>query len=134
MLTVSNPPGFLHHLTLADVTRFRDAEWETRERAYHDTAVDDLNALVRKYNGLAPYAVRRPYYMLSAELDKAYRDSGEDILQGIAERAKGGSFVPRGDDVGQSGDRASPGSFASSEPLRFRELIREWWSSLRTRS
>src|ERR1700761_5152419 len=47
----------------ADVRALRDGEWETRERAYHDSALAEVNSLVRKYNGLAPYAVRRAYYV-----------------------------------------------------------------------
>ncbi len=86
MLTISQPPALLPRLTTAEVSVLRDSEWETRERAYHDTAIDEINSLVRKYNGMAPYSVRRPYYMRVAELEKAYRDSGEDILHGLAKR------------------------------------------------
>jgi len=137
MLTTSNPPALLPRLTLADVSRLRDAEWEARELAYHDTAVEELNALVRKYNGLAPYAVRRPYYMRNAELDKAYRDSGEDILRGIAERANPSASTPaygardESDLVGKGG---SPDASRESEPLRFGDLIREWFTTFRRRT
>lgn len=136
MLTLSQPPGLLPKLSLAQVTALRDAEWEARERAYHDSAVDDLNALVRKYNGLAPYAVRRPYYTRTAELEKAYKDSGEDILRGIAEMAstRGGpalSMKPGSADPDSESGWGSRGS-ASDEgwvPLRLRHFVRRWLSS-----
>ena len=73
---MSQPAGLLPPLTLSYVRALRDAEWEERERAYHDTAVEELNSLVRKYNALAPYAVRRPYHVLQVELEKAYQECG----------------------------------------------------------
>ncbi|KAJ7212588.1 hypothetical protein GGX14DRAFT_542554 [Mycena pura] len=38
-----------------------------REAAYHATALAEVNDRVRRYNALAPYAVRRPLYTLEAE-------------------------------------------------------------------
>ncbi|EED81082.1 predicted protein, partial [Postia placenta Mad-698-R] len=83
MLTISQPAALLPRLTLSSVTSLRDAEWEARERAFHEKAIDEMNALVRKYNGLAPYAVRRAYHSRSAEVDKVYRDAAQDILHGL---------------------------------------------------
>ena len=91
MLTLSRPVSLLPAMTLEDVAALRDAEWEARERAYHETAIGELNALVRKYNGLAPYTVRRGYYALDVELDRGYRESAEDIFTGIQERLKAGA-------------------------------------------
>ncbi|GLB34226.1 putative protein with domain of unknown function (DUF1992) [Lyophyllum shimeji] len=88
MLTLSTPPGLLHTFKLSDVRSFRDPEWEQRERSYHQVALEDLNALVRKYNGLAPYAVRRPYYMHNVEMDRLYEESAEEILRELGERAR----------------------------------------------
>ncbi|CAL1700074.1 unnamed protein product [Somion occarium] len=136
MLTLSQPPALLPKLTLADVTSLRDTEWEARERAYHDAAVEELNALVRKYNGLAPYAVRRPYYMRNAELEKAYRDSAEDILRGIAKRANTLATTPRNgqgafdDDEGKTGVE-SGGDLA---PIRLRDILKQWLSGFIRRS
>ena len=109
---------------------FRDEEWITREHAYHTVAVDELNALVRKYNGLAPYAVRRPYYTLNAELDRAYSDAGTDVLTSLTESARqtlGRRPVGRGlisDDDGD-GSTAPPG--AHGEPLRIWDVIVGWF-------
>ncbi|KAI8982745.1 hypothetical protein BD414DRAFT_523325 [Trametes punicea] len=88
-ISAAHPAALLPKLTLADVIALRDPEWEERERGYHDTALEELNSLVRKYNGMAPYAVRRSYYVRSVELERVYREAGEDILKGLEERAKG---------------------------------------------
>ncbi|GAA5865388.1 hypothetical protein JCM1840_001551 [Sporobolomyces johnsonii] len=50
---------------------WKDPEWEAREKSYHDTAIKSLNDLVRKYNVIAPYHVRRPLLTLRNELDSA---------------------------------------------------------------
>ncbi|KAI9434410.1 hypothetical protein F5148DRAFT_83597 [Russula earlei] len=52
MLTLSGRS--LHGMSLADARALRDREWEARERAYHESALRELNLLVRKYNALAP--------------------------------------------------------------------------------
>lgn len=57
MLTIPQPAPFLAPLSLSTVTSLRDREWEERERTYYDTAIAELNSLVRKYNAIAPYAV-----------------------------------------------------------------------------
>ncbi|KAL4081508.1 hypothetical protein V8B97DRAFT_1863572 [Scleroderma yunnanense] len=86
MLTVSKPAAMLPTLSLATVMAMRDREWEDRERSYHDTAIAELNSLVRKYNAMAPYAVRRPYYTREVELDKTYEECGEEILRAVEEK------------------------------------------------
>ncbi|TCD61363.1 hypothetical protein EIP91_008553 [Steccherinum ochraceum] len=134
MLTISQPTGLLPKLTVAEAGALQDAEWEARERAYHDSAIDELNSLVRKYNGLAPYAVRRPYYLRSAELEKAYRDSAEDILRGIAERVNAplpalSTGSGYSEDIDPDGDQGARGSASTTiqdsawVPLRLRDII-----------
>ncbi|KAI0313136.1 hypothetical protein OF83DRAFT_1086534 [Amylostereum chailletii] len=112
-------------LTLADVQAHRDPEWEARERAYHDTAVGELNALVRKYNGLAPYAVRRAYYVLGVELEKVYEESGADVLEGVMRRVESGDeAIGRGyveEGGGQGGGRGEGGV------LRVWDVILGWF-------
>ncbi|KIM76339.1 hypothetical protein PILCRDRAFT_77840 [Piloderma croceum F 1598] len=129
-LTLSKPPAHLYQLTLADITAMRDPEWEERERKYHDTAVEDVNALVRKYNGLAPYAVRRAYYARTVELEKAYTDAGSDILRGIKERGskRVNSIAPEGNIEASEETRAV--GMDGSHLLRIRDVIREWLSKL----
>lgn len=131
-LTILQPAAMLPSLSLGSVTSLRDREWEERERSYHDTAVTELNSLVRKYNALAPYSVRRPYYSREAELAKAYQDCGDDILCGISERrreihGKSGASPPS--EVEPSVDIDA----STTYPLRFRDIIRRWFVKLRDR-
>ncbi|KAH8096641.1 hypothetical protein BXZ70DRAFT_896054 [Cristinia sonorae] len=132
MLTIAQPPALLPKLTLSDVTALRDTEWESREQAYHDSAIDELNSLVRKYNGLAPYAVRRPYYLRSTEIERAYRESGPDILRGIAERVNGPDpLVVRGNtesDGGSGGQGSGGGHDPGWVPLGLGDVLRRWLS------
>ncbi|KAK0491555.1 hypothetical protein IW261DRAFT_1438315 [Armillaria novae-zelandiae] len=87
-LTTNHPAQFLAQFNLNDVKRHRDPDWEMRERTYHDTAVEGVNALVRKYNGLAPYSVRRPYYNRSVEIGMLYEDCAGEIMKQLAERVE----------------------------------------------
>ena len=133
MLTISRPPSALTSLTLEQISAFRDKEWEGRERAYHTTALEEVNSLVRKYNAMAPYAVRRGHYALEPELERAYRMSAEDILAGIAERVKTGTTGLRQAGRADWDDEREPGQAqgdASWAPVRIRDVIREWLSKL----
>ncbi|KAI0045118.1 hypothetical protein FA95DRAFT_1589912 [Auriscalpium vulgare] len=127
MLTLEQPAALLPALTLADVTNLRDTEWEARERAYHDSALAEINSLVRKYNALAPYAVRRPYYALAAELEKAYSESGTDILAGVDERLSDSESSRRGgvDVDDERYARRVPSTQIGDLP-RIRDVVRSW--------
>ena len=58
---------------LVDVaTRYRDAEWEERERAYHVHELKRLNDLIRKHNHLAPFTARKGLMVLDVELGAMY--------------------------------------------------------------
>lgn len=129
-LTTSHPAALLPSLSLSDATSLRDSEWEGRERAYHEAALGDVNALVRKYNTLAPYAVRRPYYTLRAEVDRVYQECGADILQGIAERVAGTSGLRAGGSTAEDADEAGGPSVELGPPLRIRDVIRHWLAKL----
>ncbi|KAJ7208017.1 hypothetical protein GGX14DRAFT_634857 [Mycena pura] len=72
----------------AHASSFRDPKWAAREAAYHAAALAEVNDRVRRYNALAPYAVRRPLYTLEAELAGAYERAVEGIARGLADRAK----------------------------------------------
>ncbi|KAF9238797.1 hypothetical protein BU15DRAFT_47243 [Melanogaster broomeanus] len=130
-LTVSQPAALLPSLSLSMITSLRDREWEERERSYHDAAIAELNSLVRKYNAVAPYAVRRPYYARDSELAEVYRDCGEEILRGIAKRSQElpGHPVPRFNTKLFRGDEGVGGGI----PLRLRDLIIQWLQRLRRR-
>lgn len=56
---------------------------------------------------MAPYAVRRAYYVREKELEKAYWDGGEAILEGIRERLKDGR-LPTVSDVSDEDDANRP--------------------------
>jgi hypothetical protein len=58
------------------------------KRAYHDSALAEVNSLVRKYNALAPYAVLRAYYVREVELARIYHESGEEILRELEGRLR----------------------------------------------
>lgn len=93
LLTMSNPPALLHTISLQDIKSLRDPAWVERERKYHETAIEEVNSLVRKYNGLAPYSVRRPYYDRSVEIDRLYDGCAEDISRELADRARGAKLL-----------------------------------------
>ncbi|KAF8076826.1 hypothetical protein FPV67DRAFT_1618780 [Lyophyllum atratum] len=132
MLTLSTPPALYHTFTLPYIRAFRDQEWEQRERSYHLFALEKLNALVRKYNGLAPYAVRRPYYIHDVEMEKLFEDAAEDIFHQLAERAQAtGSKA----EISTSSNTASSSGMGSgartlSQTWRLRDLFRAWWKAL----
>ncbi|EIW76181.1 hypothetical protein CONPUDRAFT_84848 [Coniophora puteana RWD-64-598 SS2] len=105
MLTLSHHPSVSPTPSHESIAAFRDAAWEARERAYHDESIAQLNALVRKYNGVAPYVVRRAYYSREAELARAYEGAVQDIHAGIEERSRAAAgALERG--VGMSGEVA----------------------------
>jgi DnaJ homolog subfamily C member 28 len=92
IITSSTPPDRLPHIIPADIGRIRDKEWESRERSFHDSALDEVNKFVRKYNGLAPYAVRRSYYLKEVEMAKMYEDAVEEIVEALQQRLRNGSL------------------------------------------
>ena len=129
MLTLSRRlPG---ELSLADLRALRDKEWEARERAYHESALEEVNALVRKYNGLAPYAVRRAYYVRDVELDRAYEESAEDIIQELEGRL-GGSGAGSPDGTAVRGEEDVMGAQSQGNVLRLRDLFRRWFRGRRS--
>lgn len=95
----------------------RDTEWEARERGYHDTAIEEVNSLVRRYNGVAPYPVRKPYHDRKTELDRAYQESAEGIMKGLEQRIQsmasgrtsmGGGNFGEGDELDGGSNGLSP--------------------------
>ena len=129
MLTLSRQP--LRELSLADAQALRDREWEARERAYHESALAEVNTLVRKYNALAPYAVRRTYYVRDVELDRAYEEGAEDIIQELAGRlrsSRAGAGNPEDIAVRDEEDEQTVMRVQSqgNDVLRLRDLFRQW--------
>jgi len=132
MLTLSGRP--LRGLSLADLRALRDREWEAREGAYHESALAEVNALVRKYNALAPYVVRKAYYVRDVELDRAYEESAEDTIRELGERSRGsGAGNP---DEGVARDEedglAIMGIQSQGNILRLRDLFWQWFRGRRS--
>ena len=129
MLTLSRQP--LRELSLADAQALRDREWEAREKAYHESALAEVNALVRKYNALAPYAVRRAYYVRDVELHRAYEEGAEDIIQELAERFRGSQAGARNPEDGAVRDEEDEQTVmrmqSQGDVLRLRDLFRQWF-------
>ncbi|VDB91525.1 unnamed protein product [Peniophora sp. CBMAI 1063] len=128
MLPLHHHPKDLERFTLDDIRAYRDADWIAREASYHNVAIDELNALVRKYNGVAPAVVRRPYYILSTELERAYNDAAEEILATLAERAHSSSSPFRGRgllaDESAGGGGGGP---ASEEDIGLWDVVVGWF-------
>ena len=134
---MENPPGLLHTVTLDQIKALRDPEWVEKERSYHEDAVAELNSLVRKYNGLAPYVVRRPYYYSrEVEIGRMYEVSAEDVIRELQERLCDPVLISTGAAV-----RISPGAAtlveATVAPMdhdghpstswRLWDLVRRWF-------
>ena len=133
-LTLSRRP--LRVLSSADIRALRDGEWEAREKAYHESALAEVNALVRKYNALAPYVVRRAYYIRDVELSRAYEEGVEDIVRELDRRLGdseardvGKGMVDDGDDEPTAVGVQSPGTI-----FALRDLFRQWFRSRRSSS
>lgn len=115
--------------SIAEVKQgWRDAEWQARERcvwslpsvsfhthisthrSFHEASLVSVNALLRRYNAIAPYAVRRAPYMLDAELERCYRECAEHIEAELTRRLHGktsqgpiGGFITGRDEGGEEG-------------------------------
>ena len=126
-LTLSRRP--LCVLSPADIRALRDGEWEAREKAYHGSALAEVNALVRKYNALAPYVVHRAYYIRDVELSRAYEEGIEDIVPELDRRLGdseardvGKGMVDDGDDEPTAVGVQSPGTI-----FVLCDLFRQWF-------
>ncbi|KAF8345619.1 hypothetical protein F5887DRAFT_1282543 [Amanita rubescens] len=119
LLRSSTPAELRDTITLSQVEGLRDEEWFCRERSYHQAALEEVNSLVRKYNALAPYAVRRPYYMLEVEVGRLFEECADEIF----------SEVKKTEDVGGDGAQAEVGARGSGEDSAnfygFAEFVKE---------
>lgn len=133
-LTIDHPASVLARLTLQDIQIMRDTEWEERERSYHETAIAEVNSLVRRYNGQAPYAVRRPYYIRSVEVEKIYTECGEDILKELSERSRArGQVGLKGKGMQSRSSVPQHGHVDLGLSFRIRDLIRIWFEKFTKR-
>ncbi|KAJ7280347.1 hypothetical protein C8J57DRAFT_1302347 [Mycena rebaudengoi] len=104
----------------AAVQGFRDPAWARHERSYHEAALAEVNELVRRYNAVAPYPVRRTAYQLEQELARVYELGGAEILRLLAERQ---AKLVKG--------RAAEERDARAEPTRVSDGSGAWISWLR---
>lgn len=81
--------------TPPNLETFRDPVWLKTERSYHKLAVENLNALARSYNLIAPDLAKKPYFSLERELNACYADVAPQLAQELINRAKN----PRGAQV-----------------------------------
>jgi len=125
----------LSTLSASDLSKLYDHEWEQKERGFHEAAIEDINSLVRKYNGIAPYAVRRPYHNVKGELELCYEKSGEALLDQLKQRERHvaateeGRFIDEDDEDryslgGASPDVNGPTTFWE----RFTRVLMRWLS------
>lgn len=97
-------PSYLSTLTAEDLSQMKDSDWEKKERSYHEHAVAELNSLVRRYNGIAPYPVRRGLYTVEDELIRCYACSGHHILDALKAAPKStvsGNYETHSSDSGR---------------------------------
>lgn len=133
MLTASKSPSTLLSLTADECRNLRDAEWEKRESGYHDIAISELNAIVKRYNGVAPFPVRKTYFNRAAELQKVYEDGAEEILKGVRRRVADGS-VGGGpyttsvgyDEEGEGGQSKGESTVILGEPSGLWDIVKSW--------
>ncbi|KAF9878126.1 hypothetical protein CkaCkLH20_04164 [Colletotrichum karsti] len=71
----------------AVVAPFRDAEWLEGERSYMTLAIENINAITRSYNLMAPDLAKKPYYSLDRELATCYADVAPLVAEAIRQRA-----------------------------------------------
>ncbi|KAG6860840.1 hypothetical protein C0995_006978 [Termitomyces sp. Mi166 len=128
IITSTTPPALLHTFALGDIKAFRDTEWEQREHPYHQVALEELNALVRKYNGMAPYAVRRPYYIHNVEMEKLFNDSAESILSALRERMEVKDMKNMASVARESGESSVIGTEGDGklQIWNLQEVFRDW--------
>lgn len=91
IVTAEAPASAAALLTADDVQPtvrpFRDLDWEKTEHSYHKLAVEQLNALNRSYNLMAPQLAQKPYFNLERELRSCYADVAPQVADAIRERA-----------------------------------------------
>ena len=67
---------------------FRDPAWEKIELAYHTLAIQELNALTRSYNLMAPKIAQKPYTTLPRELNRCFSEVALTLADEIRERSR----------------------------------------------
>ncbi|OJJ39566.1 hypothetical protein ASPWEDRAFT_169404 [Aspergillus wentii DTO 134E9] len=92
----SKDTGHLPHLP-----PFRDPNYLSTQRSFHELAIKDLNARTRSYNLQAPPVAQKPYLNLDRELSACFASVAPGLAEEIKRRAT---------------ERAHPTSTASARP------------------
>lgn len=111
---------------------FRDPAWEATERGYMELAINNLNAIARSYNLMAPELAKKPYFNLQRELDNCFADVAPLLANEIQERAsrpvaKNSSFSEVRPSVLDRFSREQTAKIyeRKMEPYGFREMWRD---------
>ncbi|KAK1991962.1 hypothetical protein LX36DRAFT_321418 [Colletotrichum falcatum] len=120
------------------VQPFRDADWLAAERSYMTLAVENLNAITRSYNLMAPELAKKPYFSLEREIAACYADVAPLVAETIRQRATrpnrslfdsagGGTKTTIFDRFAKEGTTAK--IYDSRTPhYGFKEMWRDLWS------
>jgi len=114
------------------VTLLGNKQWELRENRFHLSALEEVNSLIRKYNNVAPYSVRKAYVELPPELERVYRDSQERIREELASKRLRALDLTQGNSkLSQETPSSNVASARLPEKLGILERFRKWITSLR---
>ncbi|KAI0010116.1 hypothetical protein F4779DRAFT_579426 [Xylariaceae sp. FL0662B] len=115
---------------------FRDPDWLSMERSYMDLSVNNLNAITRSYNLMAPELAKKPYFSLERELSNCYADVAPQIADVIKDRATNPSTSLAGtagrrqesilDRFGKAGGTANVHD-SKAPHYGFKEMWRDFW-------
>jgi DnaJ homolog subfamily C member 28 len=109
-------PGTFSNDRYESAVLSRDRQWELRENSFHITALEEVNTLIRNYNNVAPYTVRKTYIDLQSELERAYRDSQQLIREEISSRRIAAlNFITRGREEGPTSKTSAEATHTESE-------------------
>jgi DnaJ homolog subfamily C member 28 len=140
-MTTSTPPSLLPSKLralssspdLSAATSLRDPAWEQQEKSYHEAALKEINDLVRRYNGIAPYSVRRSYHDMAQELKRCYDRCGEAVVRELEERVKAFSKEAKGRGMTDESEEGLREGGPQVPVIRVRDVIRGWMQSLAAR-
>jgi hypothetical protein len=115
----------------------RDPAWEAAERSYMQLAINNLNAITRSYNLMAPDLAKKPYFSLDRELKACFADVAPLVASTIRERATrpvrsladrvGDGSVGILERLGADGKAAR--IYDSRSPnYGFKDFWKNWWS------
>lgn len=92
-------PSLVSRFSASYLSSLRDQEWEEKEASYHEHAIKEINSIIRKYNAIAPYAVRRGLCTRKGELERCYSSSGEKIWQELKTVPQGARSSDRVEEI-----------------------------------